>query len=225
MKTKLLNYFLDEDDAAASNTIEKETIVENQEREFQKLYQSYQPKILRYLARLAGTSEAEDLCQDVFVKVSRGLKDFQGRSQISTWIYRVATNVAIDKLRSTSLERNARKESPKHDISEIEGEIQEKDIWSGMKPLCVDEAMVKNEMWNCFREFVDKLPVHYRTVVVLSDLEGFRDIEIAQILQISLETVKIRLHRGRSKLRSELITHCGLVRDSRQKIAWEGKRP
>jgi RNA polymerase sigma-70 factor (ECF subfamily) len=80
-------------------------------------------------------------------------------------------------------------------------------------------------MWECIREFIDKLPVSYRTVVVLSDLEGLKNSEIAKILGISLATVKIRLHHGRSKLRKEFETHCGLYRDARNELAWGGKRP
>jgi RNA polymerase sigma-70 factor (ECF subfamily) len=79
-------------------------------------------------------------------------------------------------------------------------------------------------MWGCLRNFVDKLPANYRTVIVLSVLEEMKNNEIAEILGVSLETVKIRLHRGRTKLRKELMTHCGLSRDMRNEISWDGER-
>lgn len=76
-----------------------------------------------------------------------------------------------------------------------------------------------------FSGFVNKLDLDYRTAFILSDLRGMTDKEIAKMLGISLATVKIRLHRGRAKLRKEIETHCGLVHDSRKKLLWEGKRP
>ncbi|MFC1614924.1 sigma-70 family RNA polymerase sigma factor, partial [Gemmatimonadota bacterium] len=60
--------------------------------EFQKIYKDFQPKIQRYLIRFVGESEAEDLTQEVFIKVNKALKGFKGESQLSTWIYSIATN-------------------------------------------------------------------------------------------------------------------------------------
>ena len=77
------------------------------ELDFQKIYDTYHPQILRYLVRLVGEPEAEDLAQEVFVKVSQGLKTFRGESQLSTWLYRIATNAAIDKIRTASFRQDA----------------------------------------------------------------------------------------------------------------------
>jgi RNA polymerase sigma-70 factor (ECF subfamily) len=197
----------------------------NGERDFQKLHHTFRAKILRYLTRLVGEHEAEDLTQEVFLRVSQALKNFKGRSQLSTWIYRIATHAAIDRLRSPSFKSSARKEAPKIPSAEIEVEVEEKDVSTGLKPSSIEEALIRKEMWECIREFVEKLPVSYRTVVVLSDLEGVKNNEIAKILGISLATVKIRLHRGRSMLRKEFETHCGLYRDARNELAWDGERP
>jgi RNA polymerase sigma-70 factor (ECF subfamily) len=197
----------------------------NGERDFQKLYHTFRPKILRYLTRLVGEHEAEDLTQEVFLRVSQALKNFKGQSQLSTWIYRIATNAAIDRLRSPSFKRSARKEAPKIPSAEIEREVENKDAITGLKPSSIEEALIRKEMWECIREFVEKLPVSYRTAVVLGDLEGMKNSEIAKILGISLATVKIRLHRGRAMLRKEFEAHCGLYRDARNELAWDGERP
>ena len=66
------------------------------EPDFGKIYEDFRPRILRYLTRLVGEGEAEDLAQEVFVKIDRGLKTFRGESRISTWIYRIATHAAIE---------------------------------------------------------------------------------------------------------------------------------
>lgn len=73
--------------------------------DFETIFKSYKPKIHRYITRLIGACEAEDLTQEVFVKISQGLQNFNQKSQISTWIYRIATNAAIDRLRSASFKQ------------------------------------------------------------------------------------------------------------------------
>lgn len=180
---------------------------------------------LRYLTRLVGEHEAEDLMQEVFLRVSQALKDFKGRSQLSTWIYRIATNAAVDRLRSPPFKRSARKEARKIPSAEIQGEFDDKDASAGLKPSSIEEALIRKEMWECIREFVEKLPVSYRTVVVLSDLEGMKNGEIAKIFGISLATVKIRLHRGGVMLRKEFEAHRGLYRNARNELAWECSLP
>src|SRR5512147_1627213 len=75
------------------------------ELDFAEIYDSYQPKILRYLSHFIGESDAEDLTQETFVKVHRSLGSFRGASQLSTWIYRIATNTALDKMRHPSFQR------------------------------------------------------------------------------------------------------------------------
>jgi RNA polymerase sigma-70 factor (ECF subfamily) len=173
---------------------------------------------------LVGEHDAEDLTQEVFLKISESLKDFKGHSHVSTWIYRIATNTALDKLRSPSFKRSIRKKSSKTYVPESDEEVEDNDVWSGDKPLSIEEVIVNDEKWKCFREFVNKLPLDHRAVFLLSDLRGLTNKEIAAKLGISLAMVKIRLHRGRAKLRKELEAHCGLVRDSRNRISWDGKR-
>jgi len=74
------------------------------ELEFQIIHDTFRPKIYRYLSRMVGEHEAEDLTQEVFVKVNQGLGNFKGESKLTTWLYRIATNAAIDRLRSPSFQ-------------------------------------------------------------------------------------------------------------------------
>jgi len=69
-------------------------------RSFQEIYERFQPGVLRFLSRLVGEEEAEDVTQEVFLRVDRGLEGFRGESSIGTWIYRIARNAALDHLRS-----------------------------------------------------------------------------------------------------------------------------
>jgi RNA polymerase sigma-70 factor (ECF subfamily) len=69
---------------------------------FQDIYNTYYPKLVRYLTGLVGEADAEDLTQEAMVKINNGLEQFRGESSISTWIYRIATNVARDRFRSAA---------------------------------------------------------------------------------------------------------------------------
>jgi RNA polymerase sigma-70 factor, ECF subfamily len=185
------------------------------ESEFQHIYDAFRPKIHRYLARLAGTDEADDLTQEVFIKVSRGLKDFRGESKLSSWIYRIATNTALDHLRR-----------PSHittEMSSIDMETEEEPLRLKGEISLIDRQLIRKEMNACIRNVIKQLPEDYRTVIVLSELEEFRNHEIAEILQVSLDSVKIRLHRARKQLKKELENLCCFYHDERNVLSCDLK--
>ena len=195
--------------------------------EFEEIYEEFHPKILNYLARLMGPNEAEDTAQVVFAKVSRGLDSFKGQSKLSTWIYRIATNTAIDKLRSPA-HRHASGQIPLEDSTPVENNTSR--ITRSQPP--IDQKIIRKEMGDCVREYVDRLPPDHRTVLVLSELEGFKNKEIADILMITLENVKVRLHRARARLKQELDDGCdfyhteeGTLACDRKPIRIESKKP
>jgi RNA polymerase sigma-70 factor (ECF subfamily) len=187
--------------------------------DFHSIYRTFHPKIVRYIAHVVGWRDAEDLAQEVFVKVSQALKTFRGESQLSTWIYRIATNAALDKLRSPSFRQKGQKSLSEESRAKSEMEIMDKDAWTGEDTPSVETSMIQREMNECIRGIVEKLPENYRTVVALSELEGFRDEESAEILGVSVHTAKIRLHRARTRLKKELETHCNFYRDERNEFA------
>ncbi len=175
--------------------------------DFQKIHDEFRPKIQRYLIRLVGEYEAEDLTQDVFIKISRTLQDFRGDSQLSTWIYRIATNAAIDKLREPSFKRTApndRLDSSEPDDAEFDG----KNTQMRTELSSPELQLFQKEELECYCEHIEKLPLNYRMIVVLSELESLAANEIAEILGLSVDVVKIRLHRGRARLLQELKSHC-----------------
>ena len=188
------------------------------EIDFKKIYEEFQPKIFHYLSRLAGPVEAEDLTQEVFQKVSRGLEGFKGESKLSTWLYRIATNTALDKLRSSSF-RRASEHTPLEDSTGV----QDRDVWTGQTKNSTDQEVVRKEMSECVRGYVDDLPADYKAVIVLSDLGGFKNREIAEILQVSLDTVKIRLHRARACLKEKLNDGCNFYRNEQNVLSCDRK--
>jgi RNA polymerase sigma-70 factor (ECF subfamily) len=192
------------------------------EREFtfQEIHDIYQPKIFRYLANLIDDYEAEDLTQEVFARVSGNLETFRGESRISTWIYRIATNLAIDRIRHCTLpfEDSRNREEA---LGEAEDHIEDRNTWTGERPHSAEQLLIHAEMTACIRSCLAKLPEPYRVVLALSDSEGFRAKEIAEITGVTLETVKIRLHRARAQLRKEIEKNCRVYRDERNELACE----
>ena len=101
--------------------------------------------------------------------------------------------------------------------------MADQDVWSGQKKPAPDTVAVRKEMNACIRGYVEKLSPEYKTVIILSELEGFKNREIAEIVGVSLETVKIRLHRARARLRKELETACSFYRDDRNVLSCDLK--
>lgn len=190
----------------------------NSELEFQKLHEAFRPRILRYLTRLVGEQEAADLTQEVFIRVSQGLKDFRGESKKSTWIYRIATNAALDKLRSPSFQQMTQEALS----IDSEGEEDKFIQFRGSAP-AIDQQLIRREMNKCIRNVIKQLPEDYRTVIILGELEELKNHEIAEVLQISLATVKIRLHRARARLKKELENLCCFYRDERNVLSCDLK--
>lgn len=193
--------------------------------DFHEVYTLFQPKILRYLARLVGAKEAEDLTQEVFIKVDAALKNFRRESQLSTWIYRIATNTAIDRMRHPAYKRESANEQLGDSISEIRTHVAGINTASPGETCSFEETLMHQDTGQCIRGVIEKLPEHYRTVVILSELEGLPNKEIAEILELSLAAVKMRLHRGREMLKKELLSHCRLYWDERNELTCDPKEP
>jgi RNA polymerase sigma-70 factor (ECF subfamily) len=186
--------------------------------EFEEIYEEFQPKILNYLARLMGPNEAEDMAQVVFAKVSRGLASFKSQSKLSTWVYRIATNTAIDRLRSP-----AHRQASVRDSLEGTAEVENNAPKIRQTETPTDQKVIRKEMSECVREYVDRLPPDHRTVLILKELEGFKNREIADILDISLENVKVRLHRARARLKQELDNGCEFYHSDEGTLACDRK--
>jgi RNA polymerase sigma-70 factor (ECF subfamily) len=185
-------------------------------RDFDSIFQEFRPKIHRYLSNLIGEDDALDLTQAVFLKVSRSLDNFRGESSLSTWIYRIATNTAHDHVASSSA-RQKGVELLFDDAASID------DLPDTGFP-GTEREYIRREMNACIRGVVDRLPENYRTILLLAEFEELSNPEIAEVLNISIDTVKIRLHRARAKLRQALEYQCDLYRDERNELACDRRR-
>lgn len=112
------------------------------------------------------------------------------------------------------------------DERELEEAFEAADIEGATRPArpaALDEQVERGEMNDCIREFIETLPDDYRTVIILSELEGLKNREIADVLSVSLDTVKIRLHRARLKLKQRLNQGCDFDRDDRGELCCDRK--
>jgi RNA polymerase sigma-70 factor (ECF subfamily) len=145
-------------------------------------------------------SDAADTTQDVFLKVFRGMKQFQGESSLKTWIYRIALHEASNRRRWWF--RHKAQETP------IEGEAGETEFSGDDRLVDPGESPFEQFAHAEVRAVVEQALAHvtepYRTAVILRDLEDMPYDEIAEVLQISLGTVKSRITRGRDALRKRL---------------------
>ena len=155
----------------------------------------------------------------MFDKINSSLGGFHGKSKLSTWIYRIATNTAIDRLWSA-----AYKHTKGHSAIEDAAAPEAQSDWVDQKPPATDQVVIRKEMSDCINEFIDNLPPDYRTAIVLSELEGLANKEIAEILDISLDNVKIRLHRARAKLKEALNEGCVFYYNEESTLACDRKQ-
>jgi RNA polymerase sigma-70 factor (ECF subfamily) len=183
--------------------------------EFASIYREFKPRVLRYLGRLVGEEDAADLAQEVMLKVNKSFAGFRGDSSLATWIYRIAANTAHDHRLSSHI-RQRKQTLP------LGGEDVSIQLIDHTAP-GTDQEYIRREMTSCIRGVVEQLPENYRAVLLLSEFEEFSNAEIAQILDLSIDTVKIRLHRGRTHLRRSLTCQCDLYRDENNELACDRK--
>ena len=152
--------------------------------------------------------------QEVFIRVYKALDSFRNESSLSTWIYRIATNAMID-----------RRKSGAYRFSRLQNEINGKENHYDNTLLAAsfDLKIEKDEMYACIRQFIDELTDKNRSVFVLSQYSELSNAEIAEVLQISIDSVKIRLFRARESLKASLTQNCKIYFDDRNEISCEPK--
>jgi RNA polymerase sigma-70 factor, ECF subfamily len=154
-------------------------------------------------AILRDDAEAEDVIQDAYVKAYEHLRQFEGRSQFSTWLTRIAVHESLARLhqKAKTLELEAMSEFDENAAA-----------FPNSSPLRdPEENAAKAEVSWILEQAILNLPDGYRSVLVLRDVEELSTAECADVLDISEETVKTRLHRARRMLRKELYVRAGMT--------------
>jgi RNA polymerase sigma-70 factor (ECF subfamily) len=174
-----------------------------------ELSSTYAPRIHQLAFRyMKNWEDAEEVTQDVLMKVFRKIDAFRGDAALSSWIYRITFNTAMSRLRTGRSSRPA--EMPRHEpvSDELMGMVpQDPADWSSM----ADDHVLRREMRERLIQALTRLPEVYRTPVVLRDIQGMSTEEASQVLRVKPQTLKSRLHRGRLILRQALAEFAGGV--------------
>ena len=166
-------------------------------RIFRELVRLYQDRIYNLCYRLLGSEEeAKDVSQEVFITIFRKIESFKGTSQLSTWIYRVATNHALNRIKSMKRRRYRQTLS-------LTREAVERRANMAVFPR-PDQLLCAKQLELYLQEELGRLDQDQRTIVVLRDMEGLSYQDIGQVTGLNAGTVKSRLHRGRTRLKEAL---------------------
>lgn len=169
--------------------------------QFEQLVQKYEGRIYRHLRKMVrDASLAQDLLQETFLSAYKGLGGFTGASSFSTWIFRIATNTALMYLRRNRPERVEYND----ELQSQSGPATHGSPDFANTPL---DILLSNEGRKQIEEAIEELPVLYRSVIVLRDVEGFSLEEVSKIMDSSVAAVKSRLHRARNFVREALATY------------------
>ena len=167
--------------------------------------------IYRYILRMVrNPAEAEDLTQETLLRAHGKLATLEDEARLVPWLYRIATNVTYDRFRQASYRHRPQPLSAGGEEPDRQAEADVADTGPRL-----DKLMEQRQMSSCVQDYIAALPESYRAVILLHDVQGLTNPEIAEMLGLSLATVKIRLHRARNRLRAALGEGCSFSTDER----------
>ncbi len=174
------------------------TVMDDQK--FEQIVVEHSSFVYNVAYRMMGNpDDADEVVQDTFLSAYRARDRFRGDAQVTTWLYRIAINASLMRLRKQS----RRREIPT-DPAEVYKKVDSVD-WTDAP----DKTALNNELKAKLQESIGKLPDDLRAAVVLRDVQGLTNDEAAGILEVSVSALKARLHRGRVMLRNLLADYVG----------------
>ena len=170
----------------------------------EQIFHNYAPRVYHLARRMVSNDvDAEDVTQDVLLQVVRKLPTFRGEAALPTWLHRITVNAAISHRRKQAVRESNRCRDPFDSLLEDEhlhGLARQGE-------LTPDDQLVWRETQRIVEKAIAGLPELYRTVFVLSDVDGLPNADVAERLELSLPAMKSRLHRARQLLRQSLAPH------------------
>src|SRR5688572_29934547 len=168
----------------------------------EKLIERHQAQVYRFGMKMCRDPEdARDVLQDTLLAMARSVRDFRGASSISTWLYSIARGACIKKRRRSKF-------APEHESSLDAADVREQELSDGRaRP---DEALATKEIERALEAAIEALEPMYREVLVLRDAEGLSAKEVSEVLGLSVEAVKSRLHRARLAIRERVLPMLGI---------------
>lgn len=175
---------------------------------FRQLVETYSPRIYNLVLKMLDNPDlAEDILQETFISAYRAIDRFEGRSHISTWLYRIAHNAVLMRLRKEKSEPDAQSLDDGPDLDALPAMGRSEDA--------PERRLLQAELLQKMNEALASLSERLRVVFVLRDVEGLSTARTAEVLNLSETAVKSRLHRARLALRAQLAPYL-------QDLPWEG---
>lgn len=166
----------------------------------ERLLERHQAQIFRFGVNMCrSTEDAKDVLQDTLLAMARGVRDFRGASSLSTWLYTIARSFCIKKRRRS-------KHAP-----EVERSLDESHAFTADEAAGPDDALVSKQVREALEEAIADLPPMYREVLLLRDAEGLTAPEVAEVLGLTVQAVKTRLHRARAAVRERVGPRLGIL--------------
>jgi|SRR5215208_3674986 len=174
----------------------------------EQIWDEFTAQLRRFISgRVRGEADVEDILQEVFIKIHRGLDRLDDHSRLHAWVYQITRNAIIDHYRKGGPDVKA--------PEELQDRIAEDE----------DSEGAEAEVATCLRPMAEDLPEKYREALLLTDIEGLTQKELAERLDISLSGAKSRVQRAREKLKGVLLECCHLEVDRRGKVVdWESRQ-
>ena len=177
-----------------------EKIVQGQEDLYKLIIDKYKNKVFAIIYSFCGqTSDSEDIAQNVFIKIFKALPKFKFESEFSTWMYRIVINEAI------TISKKKKHNVVPLDINNVDDEEQSSLIDFLKSDDNTEEQLVKHELQTTVQKAMNSLKDNYKTVLTLRDIEDYSYEEIAEILNVSTEVVKVWIFRARTRLKEILL--------------------
>ena len=184
---------------------------------YEIIMRRYNQRLYRVvIAILRDSDETEDVMQDAYVRAYQHLSQFQGRAAFSTWLARIAVHEALARLR-----KRGRMQQLDTEMHEGEISVNFTGVGASMNP---EESTSQAELARLLEHSLMNLPVQYRTVLMLRDVEELSTSETAAALGLTEENVKVRLHRGRSLMRRDLLARVGTGAGAKDAFPFMGQR-
>lgn len=171
------------------------------EEAFRQLIEQQGPRMLSVARRfMRDDDQARDVLQEAFIQVFRKIHTFKEQSKLSTWLHRIVVNTALMRIRSQKRKREDSIEDMLPGFLEDGHQANPARPWAATG----EKLLQRKEVRQLVREAIDRLPENYRTVLLMRDIEEMSTAETAQVLEVTENAVKIRLHRARQALREQL---------------------
>jgi RNA polymerase sigma-70 factor (ECF subfamily) len=178
-----------------------------------EIYDQYYQRVRKFILHTVRNEwVADDLVQETFIRINHNLENVRDTAKLKAWIFRIAYNICQDYFRQQGKTANLGLEEISEEPAAAKVPTSQKELEQG-------------QMRKCVFGLVNHLPESLRSVIILSDISEFSQREIAEILGITVENVKIRLHRARKKLKALLEEHCVFEVDERNVLTCQPETP